>query len=122
MSYCRWSSDDHQCDLYVYHDHRDVWLTHVAARRIHYLRPLPPPVNPVQAWAAYIDRYNVVQRLFDQSPLEPIGLPHDGATFEDESPGACADRVAALRALGYRCPDGVEETLRDEQAALDAQV
>lgn len=121
MSYCRWSSNDHQCDLYIYEDARDLWVTHVASSRVQYIEPLPPPVNAVTEWQRWMDRYATVSRLFDRSPHVPIGLPYDGQSFEDDSPGACADRVAMLRALGYQCPDHVEGALREEQAALEAQ-
>ena len=33
MSYCRWSSDDFQSDVYVYEDCRGPWVVHVAGRR-----------------------------------------------------------------------------------------
>lgn len=29
MSYCRWSTDDGRSDVYVYHDIRGGWTTHV---------------------------------------------------------------------------------------------
>lgn len=115
MSYCRWSTDDYQCDLYIYEDTVGGWVTHVASRRVQYLRPLPPAVNPVHEWQAWLERYNIVQRLFDQSPKPAIGLPHDGESFRDESPGACADRVAYLLGLGYQAPAAVVGELRAEE-------
>ncbi len=39
MSYCRWSSDDGQCDVYVYEDVAGGWTTHVASRRIKHIPP-----------------------------------------------------------------------------------
>ena len=33
MSYCRWSSDFFECDVYVYEDVSGGWTTHVAGRR-----------------------------------------------------------------------------------------
>lgn len=38
MSYCRWSSMNWMCDVYVYEDVGGGWTTHVAGRR----RALPP--------------------------------------------------------------------------------
>ena len=47
MSYCRFSSDDWQCDVYVYADVAGGWTTHVAAVRFVFDKELPPPVeNP----------------------------------------------------------------------------
>ena len=34
MSYCRWSSDDFQCDVYVYESVAGGFVTHVAANRV----------------------------------------------------------------------------------------
>lgn len=38
MSYCRWSSMNWMCDVYVYEDVDGGWATHVAGRR----RAIPP--------------------------------------------------------------------------------
>ena len=38
MSYCRWSSMNWMCDVYVYEDCAGGWTTHVAGRR----RMIPP--------------------------------------------------------------------------------
>jgi hypothetical protein len=40
MSYCRWSSNDFQCDVYVYEDVAGGWTTHVACNRVVYSEPL----------------------------------------------------------------------------------
>lgn len=42
MSYCRWSSDDYQCDVYVYAHAGGWWQTNVASRRHEWDVPLPP--------------------------------------------------------------------------------
>lgn len=47
-------------------------------------------------------------------PLKPIGLPHDGHGFCDETPNACADRLEYLRALGYKVPQYAIDSLREE--------
>ena len=38
MSYCRWSSMNWRCDVYVYEDCSGGWTTHIAGRR----RAIPP--------------------------------------------------------------------------------
>lgn len=115
MSYCRWSSDDFQCDLYVY-ESADGYTTHVASHRIAFAKPLPPEVP----WSAdnaeaFVRRHNDVLALVRDSPHEKIGLPHDGATFQDASPGDCAHRLETLRALGYRVPQGAIDALWAEE-------
>lgn len=47
-------------------------------------------------------------------PAKPIGLPHDGEDFDDDTPDECADRLEHLRALGYRVPQYAIDALREE--------
>lgn len=116
MSYCRWSSDDYQCDIYVY-EGMNGWVTHVAAKRYVFTEPLPPlvPVDDIHAW---IHRHLEVSKLLKSANLGPIGLPHDGQTFVDASPGECAQRLTKLRSLGYRCPKTVIDELLEEQSEM----
>lgn len=127
MAYCRFSTDDFACDVYVYADAGGTWTTHVAANKPTIDRAgLPPePAWPadgateaaVLAWAeAAAARQAALHRLLDGAERRPIGLPHDGATFEDATPGACADRLEALRRLGYVVPQAAIDELRAEEA------
>lgn len=111
MSYCRFSSDDFGCDVYVYQS-ADGYCTHVASIRYAGENPIPPlprlsdPSWPVQfqaqlAWIATADRV-------------PIGLQYDGETFVDGNPAACANRLAALAAMGYQVPQYAIDALRAE--------
>lgn len=120
MSYCRWSTDDFQCDLYVWEDANGGWRIAVAARRTVFDEPLPPPVPSSSA--------NIVEECIARHQLvgtlpyhhEDLDLPHAGETFEEPTASAAADRVAALRVLGYRCPDIVESLLREDAALEEA--
>jgi hypothetical protein len=120
MSYCRWSSDDFQCDLYIYEDVNGGFTTHVAGNRVIYKVDLPDPVALTQETASqWAERhYEIMQILDDGEKIErvPIDLPHAGETFNDETAGECADRVESLIALGYRVPDYVVKDLRAVQA------
>lgn len=125
MSYCRWSCDDYQCDLYIYEDCYGGWTTHVAGRRHVFKEPLPAPLpgfaNPGDAAAidAWVKRHQTIMRMTEAADLVPIGLPHDGERFNSDTPGECADLVDHLRSLGYRCPEYVAAALREEQAEMD---
>ena len=120
MSYCRWSSDDHQCDVYVYEDCMGGFTTHVAANRLKFNQPLPDPVpfkeENFKAWYA---RHQEVSSMLDKADRYPIGLPHDGESFNDPTERACADRLMALKAIGYQVPqyaiDALLEEARNEQ-------
>ena len=120
MSYCRFSSDDFRCDAYVY-ESVDGYVAHVASTRIVFADPVPPVIPRLrrasnQEIRAWIKRQQAVLRIIERSERVPIGLPHDGATFVDGSPGECADRLEELKALGYNVPDYAIAALREEAA------
>jgi hypothetical protein len=116
VSYCRWSSEDFTCDLYVYASD-DGWVTCVAGMRVVWpdgVLPDPVPLDPddVMPWLA---RSRTVMALLEDVERMPIGLPFDSGVFVDSTPGECADRIEMLRGLGYNCPAGVVAALREEQ-------
>lgn len=86
MSYCRWSSDDFECDLYCYADVRGGYTTHVAGR---------------------------------DKKGKDIGLPHDNATFNDDTLEEFRERLLALRAIGYSFPNYVIDVVDEEIDALN---
>ncbi len=123
MSYCRFSTDDFQCDFYIYECVTDQWMIHVAGRKVVYKEPLPEPVKldaeSEESWKAWFDRKKKVDEIRERSELVAIGLPYDGQTIAVDSPGECADAVEMLLALGYRAPKRIVEDLRGEQKELD---
>jgi len=111
MSYCRWSSDDFQCDLHCY-EAEDGYVTHVASRRYIIKEELPPiKVKHRSGWAA---RQELVLRIIRNSELVPIGLPCDGKCYKDETLKEIRDRVAGLIAMGYHAPSKVLKTIDAE--------
>lgn len=116
MSYCRWSTDDFQCDLYVYGDVCGGYTTHVAGNRPVYDEPLPPVVDFHERPDEWMDRRGEVMRMVDAAKREPIGLPHDGWTFNDSTLQGLLERLLALREVGYRFPDYVLDDVRAEIA------
>lgn len=63
----------------------------------------------VSFWHRYIHHASL-----DLTPLRPIGLPHDGESFNDDTASECADRLERLRALGYIIPQYAIDSLRAE--------
>lgn len=149
MSYCRWSSMNWQCDVYVYEDVSGGWTTHVAGSR-RLFGPIPDIMLSrlsmwMHCWSGYtylaIEHRAVypiwwrgaLYRLFSSFaafwhnkvhmgslrliPLRPIGLPFDAQSFNDPSPDDCADRLEALRAMGYKVPQAAIDALRGEVVA-----
>lgn len=120
MSYCRWSTDDFQCDLYVYEHCGGGFTTHVAGNRVVYDKPLPPAVpfqGNVDAWFA---RHRAVMDAVEVASRTPVGLPHDGETFNDPTLVDLLARLIHLREAGYKFPDQVLDQVRAEIAETEA--
>lgn len=121
MSYCRWSSDGWSCDVYVYANVSGSWTTHVAGRKRVNAEPCPRMDWDALARLTYEERLAAVEswqraesEWLEESPLVDIGLPHDGKSFNDETPGDCANTLEMLRAAGYTVPQYAIDTLREE--------
>lgn len=125
MSYCRWSSDNGRCDVYVYEDASGGWTTHVAARRRLFAAIPALPIS----WAGKGDDWKgrLMRRLWAWSyqfnmwmvgliPLRDTKLPYNGATFNDPTPLACAVRLIELRRIGYNVPQRAIDALVEEHA------
>ena len=98
MSYCRFSSDGFQCDVYVYQSD-EGYITHVAANR------RPRRITNMDDRKEFDDPTN--------APVK-IGLSEDGHTFVDATPGECAARLTWLHSLGYHVPQEAIDDLRAE--------
>lgn len=120
MSYCRWSTDDFQCDVYVYADIAGGYTTHVAGNRVVYQEPLPPHVSYLTDLEGWLERHRKVMEMIENSPREEITLPHAGETFNDPTPQACANRLQELKSLGYVVPQCVIDDLRMEKEEAES--
>jgi hypothetical protein len=117
MSYCRWSSSNWRCDLYIY-ESDSGWMIHVARNRI--VGRVPDIVWPVDKSPEAVERFAVTHKaqmdFIATADRKPIGLPHDGETFCASSASECADLVELLIRTGYHAPASVVMTLREEAA------
>lgn len=114
MSYCRWSCDDYQCDIYCFEADRG-FMVHVATHRYQFKRPLPPPAPHSEGVDEYFARHKEVMRMVAVADSVAVGLPHDGDSCSFDTPGECADELERLRKCGYRVPQWAIDTLREEQ-------
>ncbi len=114
MSYCRWSCDDYQCDIYAFEADAG-FMVHVATRRYQFKEPLPPPAPHSEGFDAYFARHKKVMVMVGRATTVAIDLPHDGEDFLFDTPGECADELERLRKCGYRVPQYAIDTLREEQ-------
>jgi hypothetical protein len=86
VSYCRWSSGSDPSDVYCFGDGRCGWTTHVAMNRL------------------------------SGAERKPIGLAHDGKSFQDKTLQDLKARLLSLRLLGYRVPDDAIDRIDQELA------
>lgn len=115
MSYCRWSSDGWRSDVYAY-EAGNGWITHVAGNRIKNIEDMPPITVGMGAITEWIEQDRAQKEWLEAHAVNvAIGLPHDGESFEDATAGGCADRLEALRGIGYHVPQTAIDALRREQ-------
>lgn len=118
MSYCRWSSDNWNCDLYCYEDCHGGWTTHVAGQKKHHPDGKPCPEYVIDKGPeVFRDTYMAQQAWLDECVHKPIGLPHDGESFNDPDLESFKARLLYLRGVGYSFPDYVLEAVDEEIAA-----
>ena len=113
MSYCRWSSDNWQCDLYCYLHVDGYYVTHVAGRKRIGEIPKVPDIFEVTP-KEYFRAYKKQMKALEKTQLVPIGLAFDGETFEDDDLESFRNRLLWLRNEGYRFPDYVLEEVEME--------
>lgn len=142
MSYCRFSSDNWKSDIYCYEHCGGGFTTHVAGNK----RAFPAIPDIPARWLPRFGgewslagrrviypsrRREIAARVVfgmwarwhqlhmwsvNLIPLVPIGLPHDGEAYSDDTATECADRLESLRALGYHVPQSAINALRAEAA------
>jgi hypothetical protein len=115
MSYCRWSSDNFKCDVYVYQNTNGYYTTSVAASRI-------TGDVPTIDWSTPDTLYESSKahiHFMESCPRELIGLPCDGMTFEDDSLTDLCACLVKLQSMGYAVPAWVIDNVCDELEGLD---
>jgi hypothetical protein len=118
MSYCRWSSDDHQCDIYAWEDCGGSFVIEVASSRRTPKEPFPEHVSPKKDFDGWWARHQAVAKMIDDTESKPLGMAHDGERFTCDTPGVTADKMEYLRGLGYNVPQYAIDTLREEQEEM----
>jgi len=123
MSYCRFSSDDWQSDVYAWEDIDGSWHTEVAYRHWAWDVPLPDPVatDSGDDFEAFFERMGEITRMHDvegNGHWIDLPEPEGGRSFRHGTPGECADNLEHLRELGYQVPQNAIDALREEQEDL----
>jgi hypothetical protein len=113
VSYCRWSSNNWDCDLYCYADCDGGYTTHVAWNRVVGTTPEVPPINDV-APGEWLKAHRAQMAFLKTAKHKRIGLPYDGQSFSDETLEEFLDRVTMLRDVGYHVPTWLIDDIREE--------
>lgn len=132
MSYCRFSSNDFQCDLYVY-ESEEGYVVSVAANRVELLTTLPElgdepdhETSTEDERRAFVNqivaRHTAVMQALDDPDKHrrtAIDLEYAGETQVFDGPKEAGEFIQKLRELGYRFPDYVLEALAVEAIDLE---
>ena len=122
MAYCRWSSDNGKCDVYVYSDVFGGYTTHVARQKPD--RNLVPKEPDWASFSSNEERHKASMAWGEALVMayKPIGLAHDGETFNDPDLQSLLNRLLHLRTVGYHVPDSVLERIKGEMSAATSKV
>lgn len=119
MSYCRWSTDDYQCDVYAYENMDGNVHISVAAMR-HDLEssvlPRPAPVNITDGVEEFVLRQSEFMQFLETCLVRPIGLPCDGDRYIFTDKAEAADKLQELKDMGYNVPENAINALKEEAA------
>lgn len=140
MSYCRFSSMNNMCDVYVYENVCGEWTIHVASCR-NALPPIPEiPINRLPSFGAAFNAigapptypsllHKIAGRIMNKiwslshrlhlwschtMPKKNIGLDFDGETLNCSSAEECRATLVMLQTLGYKVPQYAIDSLLEE--------
>ena len=124
MSFCRFSSDDWSCDVYVYADVAGGYTIHVAGNRI--VGDIPKAdhlwLSDGVDWDAegYFRAHREQMDFLATAEREFIDLPYSGEVFRESTAALAIKRLLELRELGYRVPGYAIEGLAEEMESDDS--
>lgn len=112
MSYCRFSSDGYQCDVYAYESEMG-YEVHVATMKCVFTNAIPEcddvtDVAKLTAW------HQAVSRAVESAAHVPIQSEYAGASETFGTPHDAADYLETIRKTGIRVPQYAIDELRDE--------
>ena len=113
MAYCRFSSENFRCDVYVYSSVYG-YTTHVASNRV--LGDIPEVPSPLIDIDSFLQAHQAQHAFLETASREPIGLTRDGESFDDPDLESLIERLISLRDEGYNVPSWVFDILAEELA------
>ena len=118
MSFCRFSTNDFQCDVYAYADVAGGITVHVAANRVIYKEPLPPEILlETDNHVAWVERHAKVMEMVEAAARESITAKHAGQSYFSLDIDSAVALLQELQTLGYVFPGYVIEDVQEEANA-----
>lgn len=119
MSYCRWSCNSYQSDIYAYESTDGDFLIHVAGNMRVHPNEVPAPKlsdywskgDSPEGFAAY---YHAVDKWLLECDVVEIDNPFAGETFKLDTAEQCMLKLHELREAGLRVPDHAFTNLEED--------
>lgn len=111
MSYCRFSSDNWMCDVYVYESERG-YEVHVSNNR--YITPIPKLPKYNESPEKWFEAYQEQMKVLDNAKTEKIGGIFDGKDFCLDSLTSLREKLKEIKNAGYNVPDFVFTSIEEE--------
>jgi hypothetical protein len=111
MAYCRWSTEDFECEVYAYQDIAGGFTIHLASNR-----RLGSGTPPPSACDLTTEEFLTALDKWTTTNFAPLELPQAGDTIRVATLGEFLAQMQQLRKIGYQFPDYV---LEDIQAEID---
>jgi len=113
MSYCRFSTDDFNYDVYVYQSERG-YVVHIAENRYVFDRSLLPKVTLKSTQEEHYERNKLLSQLVANSERVKIGLEYDGQTFTFGDLDQLYYFLIKLYMKGYNIPNSCFDNIEFE--------
>jgi HTH-type transcriptional regulator/antitoxin HigA len=113
MSYCRWSDDCFQSDVYCF-EGWDGFCIYVASKRHISDRPKPDKPNDEYGLGKWYYYHKKCMEWAKQAETKSIGLPYDGEQYIFDTAIECLEKLLELREIGYRVPQHAIDALSEE--------
>ena len=121
MSLCRFSSNNFQCDVYVYEGDFG-WTVKVA--RMHVVSEPPPsalnPEEPGITVSEAVARLKAQSDWLQKASFSAIQHPAAGKVFDFGAPRECAEFLKSLKGSPIRVPEEVIARLLDMETLPDS--
>lgn len=115
MSYCRFSSNNWNCDIYAYESCMGGFDIHVASNRIVGNIPKCDIRLIIDGkYEEYAKQYKKQMEFLDGCEREKIGHPFDGESFNSQTLTEFKEQMIELRRVGYNFPNYVLEDIEME--------